>query len=679
MSRHSIEQFIEYCQSDELSEEGLGERFDKYFSSSTKILFSPFFLLIEHAYRNERVTTGIVRCLLQNIQTALDCADQNGMFLLHCLCQCKLDDNVALEVLAVTLKEFPEQIRLAGVNGNLPIHVAASVGAKSPEFCRMLIQTYPSSVRMKNPRGFLPLHLACQQGTVETAQYLLNLYTPGINVANDYGGFPIHCAVNGLTYPSGDPDTVASRVELLLACDPDVVVQERHGIIPLSQVLCEDYNGSNIDARLKVTKLLIDASIYSICHEGNDGRMPPLHILCANRTKFLDEEFALKALRLLLDKYPEAARHAPSNSSLLVNLPIHVAAGVGAKSPEFCRLLVNAYPGSEWMATRGGFLPLHLSCLCGTFATAEYFINLHPESINKPVQAEHEWRRENGMYPIHCAIYGQPNRTGDDQETALKLVELLVACDPEIASQKFDGKHPIIWACLKTDKTKLEAGLKIIKLLYDIYPEAILEQEQVGCMYFRNPGCVKEVEEFIISQVPYANQVKCLDITMSRPDESGRLPSRTTLVNDALVNNAPLGTIKLFVKGYSSAIQTSDINGALPLHIACQYHESASVVDYLLGLEGGGSSLTAVDLEDNTALHYACRGAKYDTIALLLEKYDAVSVSKLNVHGKLPIHLLWEIEEGDHLPISGDGESITDSIFRLLRANPDMMVIECSK
>jgi len=265
----------------------------------------------------------------------------------------------------------------------------------------------------------------------------------------------------------------------------------------------------------------------------------------------------------------------------------------------------------------------------------------------------------------------------------LELVELLVACDPKIASQKFDGKLPIIWACLKADKTKLDAGLKIVKLLYDIYPEAILEQKQVGCMYFRNPSCVKEVEEFIISQVPYANQVQCLDLTMSRPDESGRLPSRIALVNDAvndaLVNNVPLGTIKLFVKGHSSVIQTSDINGALPLHIACQYHESTSVVDYLLGLEGGGSSLTAVDLEENTALHYACRGAKYDTIALLLEKYDAVSVSKLNVHGKLPIHLLWEIEEGDHLPISNDGESITDSIFRLLRANPDMMMIDCGK
>ena len=37
------------------------------------------------------------------------------------------------------------------------------------------------------------------------------------------------------------------------------------------------------------------------------------------------------------------------------------------------------------------------------------------------------------------------------------------------------------------------------------------------------------------------------------------------------------------------------------------------------------STLDAVDGEGNTALHLACCGAKYDTITMLLEKYDAVS------------------------------------------------------
>jgi ankyrin repeat protein len=60
----------------------------------------------------------------------------------------------------------------------------------------------------------------------------------------------------------------------------------------------------------------------------------------------------------------------------------------------------------------------------------------------------------------------------------------------------------------------------------------------------------------------------------------------------------------------------------------------------LVGL--GATTLEAVDRKGNTALHLACRGAKYETIALLLDKYDAVSVSKRNANEKLPIDLLWE-------------------------------------
>ncbi len=38
----------------------------------------------------------------------------------------------------------------------------------------------------------------------------------------------------------------------------------------------------------------------------------------------------------------------------------------------------------------------------------------------------------------------------------------------------------------------------------------------------------------------------------------------------------------------------------------------------------------------------SCHGAKYDNIALLLDKFEEVSVSKRNAHGKLPTDLLWE-------------------------------------
>ena len=101
------------------------------------------------------------------------------------------------------------------------------------------------------------------------------------------------------------------------------------------------------------------------------------------------------------------------------------------------------------------------------------------------------------------------------------------------------------------------------------------------------------------------------------------------------------------------------------MHVACHHHDSAGVVQHLISLNE--AALDAVDRQRNTALHHACHGAKHDTIGLLLEKYDAASVSNRNAHGKLPFDLLWESNE------VSDRESVeyTESVFRLLRAYPN--------
>jgi len=150
---------------------------------------------------------------------------------------------------------------------------------------------------------------------------------------------------------------------------------------------------------------------------------------------------------------------------------------------------------------------------------------------------------------------------------------------------------------------------------------------------------------------------------LTTPDIRGRLP-----LHRALQNNVRLGSIKLLVKGNIPAVQSPDNRGALPLHIACQHHESASVVQYLVGLDA--TTLDAVDRDGNTALHIACHFARHEIIALLLDKFDAVSVSKRNNCKKLPIDLLWESNEVE------DKESVeyTESVFRLLTAYPETVM-----
>jgi ankyrin repeat protein len=124
------------------------------------------------------------------------------------------------------------------------------------------------------------------------------------------------------------------------------------------------------------------------------------------------------------------------------------------------------------------------------------------------------------------------------------------------------------------------------------------------------------------------------------------------------------------VKRNHSAVLVPDNSGALPLHVAIQQCDSPKVVDYLIGLDP--NTLTAVDMEGDTALHLACRGAKHDIIALLLEKYSAVSVSQGNVYNKLPIHLLFE---SNSVVNREDDTKYMDSLFQLLRANPETVML----
>ncbi len=96
----------------------------------------------------------------------------------------------------------------------------------------------------------------------------------------------------------------------------------------------------------------------------------------------------------------------------------------------------------------------------------------------------------------------------------------------------------------------------------------------------------------------------------------------------ALQNDVRLGSIKVLVNGNPSALRNFDNNGVIPLHVAFKHHDSACVVGYIVSL--ADISLDTIDRQGNTALHFACLGEKFETIALLLEKYDAVSLSRRN-------------------------------------------------
>ncbi len=408
---------------------------------------------------------------------------------------------------------------------------------------------------------------------------------------------------------------------------------DNFGRLPLHRV-CENKN-----VTLGMVHLLIDAFPDSLNHQNNNGMMPLLK-LCYNKN--LDEEIAVDILKVLLERCPESVRHA----TIYGMLPFHVAALW--QSPVFCHILIEAYPRSERMASDSlGMLPFHWACQCSNVPTAKYLYQLYPESIYVTDR--------NGAHPIHHAIMGLKNRS--NPKDGIEVVKFLLDCNPNVALQELHGKLPLYWVCnwaTNDDTERLNARLKVLQILYDAHPDAIEDNEVTSNV----DGFCAEVQRFINTNITYARQARDRTLMTTR-DENGRLP-----LHRALRDNITLGSIKLLVKGNPSAISCNDNIGMMLLHVACQLHETPAVVEYLINLDP--TSLHRKDLDDNTALHYACRGANHAIIAILLDKYGAISVSKRNAHGQLPIDLLFASREVSHR------ESVehTESIFRLLRAYP---------
>jgi len=424
------------------------------------------------------------------------------------------------------------------------------------------------------------------------------------------------------------------------------------GLSPLQTILCANKNVTR-----GMVQLLIDAYPESLRIGHNNGDVP-LHTLCLNKN--LEDTVAVDILGLLLERCPEAARRASDDG----RLPIHIAAGQGARSNtvEFCRMLIEAYPGSERIATsEDALLPVHFACrVGGTVETVQYLLRLYPDGINVA--------DGDGSYPIHHAILRLKSGT---PTSVIEMVQFLLDCDPNVASQTFREKFtPLCLLCAMgfNDNASMSVVLKILHLLYDAHPEAIEGDDLVESFDF--DSFPEDMQNFINAQRTYARQSRDPTV-MSTRDENGQLP-----LHQALRDNVILGSIKLLVKGNCDSVRVPDHSGWLPLHVAIQYHDSPKVVDYLVGLDP--NTLAALDgLEGNTALHLACRAAKHDTIAILLEKYNAVSVSKTNENNKLPIHLLLESYNFDKREDVSREDDIkyTESIFRLLRAYPETAML----
>ena len=622
------DKLFEYCKSDDISEEGIHEIIERHKASTPdnnhEVSDCEF---LHQACGNEKVTEGIIQCLLEYfphvalydiddegllpihyacknskvstgiIQLLIDAAPDSVRLAsnyrhvpLHCLCaNSELNEATALEILKLILEKDPESSRLTDRGSHLPIHIAAFHNVtKSPDFFRVLIEAYPGSERIADDGGMLPFHHACMYNTVEAVEYWYNVYPDAINHVTRDGFYPIHTAIcnlsrggtnhHAISFERHDKTEALKIVKFLLDCDPNVKFQEFVEGESLLHYACRcNYGKSN--AAIGIIEGIYDAQPEFIRMEDNEGKLP-LHI-CASSPR-QDETAAMEIMKLLLAKYPESIRHAEKDGYL----PIHFAAM--SKSPEFCSVLIDAYPGSERITGHlSGMLPLHCACLKNSVDTVEYLYNLYPDAINHATS--------NGLYPIQAAIGtlakggGHPN-----PGAAVEVVKFLLHRDPNIKFQEVQGQSLLAYAVSFDYEGNNEAALRIFEAICDAHPELIRKE-----------------------------------------NNDGRLPLHKLCANSSQDNTTTMAILGLLLEKYPESIQRADNEGLFPIHIAAMANSNKFCRVLIEAYPGSERMPTTMGM---LPFHYACMSNTVDTVEYLYNLYpDAIHES--TSFGAYPIHL----------------------------------------
>jgi len=640
---------------------------------------------------------------------------------------CSSDDVLSLD----ELKRLTKEISLDDLRESSFLHQVCMNEKVTLEIVNYLLHLYPRTIHRcmdifegNNANVAYPLTFAClnEECPNEVIQLLLQRasnircqLTLKCHMDFDWGNTDMHCDTFGGTplhyylsrnYKSVDLDIVkqllVNREALLLSdvdskCTPIHIIMHNKSIGDMFDVLqyLVESNPSSLLVKdrneetplhiacgksyttARTIELLLRVCPNSI-HERELNSLLPLHCLCLSEeeeeeTK-MNDEVAIGMLKLLLEAHPDSVTQTHDDG----DLPLHMAAS--NKSPGFCRILVDAYPESVRRQDEYGCLPFYNACREGRSDTVEYLFEQYPESLHV--------RNNDGWLPIHGAAHFL-------RENATEIIKFLLLHDPECLSKPVvythqigninNGSLPLHLICSASWGPNRS---NVTLFLFDLYPDAILirnEREQLPVDVLReeldalsiNNETGRPLNEdkyqrlqctirFLQTQMIYARQAQD-ENAMRTVDRAGSLP-----LHNALYGNAPLGSIKLLVKGNPDAIRAPDGIGILPLNIACEV-STAGVVKYLAELVL--DRLNACDVNRNYPLHHACRGGNCEVITYLLETpMSSASVSERNTIDELPIHLFCKfVNEHEYEEDEKDTE-YTETMWRLLMAYPETVL-----
>ena len=414
------------------------------------------------ACENEAVNLDIVELLFNSIPEGnRDLIDGHDKHPIHSLCaNRKLDDDVSLEILRFLLDIDPT---LPQVRDTIKIPIHYAVMAKSTEFCKVLIDSFPESVEVEALfNALLPIHEACRYGnrvdTVDTIQYLLEIYPESINVPDNEGLTPMHKAAwNGK----------AETIELLLKHDPDVASKMTDNVddnsyeqLPFHIAIRAAEHSTAIgiisnDSKFKSIQVLYDAYPEAINIHDEDWETP-IDIARGTRNQEV-VNFLQTQLVYAQQAQDTTALSTPDEEGYL---PLHRALLQGDASLGSIKLLVRGNLSALLVADQKGVLPLHIACQNATVGIVQFLV----DSCNNGLDV----CDINQDYPLHYAC----------RAANLDVIKFLIGRSTSKVSDTNNNSKLPFHLLIESDNEQVRDSLEFTEacfMLLRAHPEAVME------------------------------------------------------------------------------------------------------------------------------------------------------------------------------------------------------------
>ena len=551
--------------------------------------YSIMFLIEEHCYDQSALNNSNqlplhIACSQCNLEVVklvsskpvlnVNTQDSDGNTPIHIVCEFRYGyynhDYVPekLQCIMYLVLEKECNINIQNKEGKLPVHILlesiTSVShmylteQEDNDLIQLITNSENLTVNAQDKDGNTPLHIALKRKSLKAALYLMSNFQCDVNLCNNDGYLPLHCAVDLYCGTlSTDHDMLMKVIKAVSKKCSQLHKQTRDGMTPL-HLACKN---EQMDV---VRYLVFDRKCFpNLCDTSDIYNSLIIHPACKEESDI----GLLKALANKVNVNKKSAREyyyfdrKPKGG----NTPLHVAcAHHNLLAIAWLKELNCDFTHVNFQ----GMLPLHIAC-------SKSFGCVKLLSIQ---DSDMKVCDEDGNTPLHCACK-------HNLEDVVKYLTLNFKCDLTIWNK--ENELPLHLAC--------STSLEIVHMVSDSQLNLNLQTKEgntplhIACRAGRI-----DIVNYLIATC------KC-DPSMKVRNKYGRLPIHYACKHSLEMVKKVDGTITIDDLSSRSVYNSKRIS---VLDIACSYG-SLDVVMYLINNKG--CTLSALK-NDNIALKYACGG-----------------------------------------------------------------------